>query len=291
MAVKSQASIDAGAGLALAGSRTQGTELATSAGGKNIAGTDIAEEFGNGGSTSNINLDDYHTGSGGLVPAGTAGVAGAAGATKRFQNYVGVGAIGIDSSWTMPNWDGIEYAFGGLNTFTQAFMQIFFYHESANNRIRVDYSSGTSAALATTYTSYVNYIGLSGATWSARYNVVSQAVYGDAASGSCHGAYSAGPTPVYDGENSGTFYTFTTGRQFFWMAQANPNQNCQGSAQVLGSFDYTSRVGGSGLASFELKAVLGGTTYTSKSDINTPALIQNQFALSASTSGLPILPV
>ena len=40
MAVKSQASIDAGAGLALAGSRQQGVELATSAGGKNIAGTD-----------------------------------------------------------------------------------------------------------------------------------------------------------------------------------------------------------------------------------------------------------
>jgi hypothetical protein len=204
---------------------------------------------------------------------------------------VGAASTGIDSSWTMPNWDGIETAYGGLNTFTQAFLQIHFYHESSNNRIRIDYSSGTSAAFAPVYSVYVNYTGLSSATWSARYNVVSQSVFNDAASPSCHGAYSAGPTPVYDGENSGTFYTFTTGRQFFWMAQANPNHPCQGSAQVSGSFDYTSRVGGSGLAAFELKAVLGGTTYTSKSDINTPNLIQNQLILSASTSGLPILPV
>ena len=290
MAVKSQANIDAGAALALAGSRQQGVELATSAGGKNIAGTDICEEFGHGGSGtgSNINLGSYHTGSGGLVPSGTANVAASAGATKRFQNYVGTANTSIDSSWTMNNLNFNRNIFTGANIFSQAFGYVYFSRDTSNNRIRVAYGSGTSAAFATQYIEYINYVNLGSATWTARYNVVSQAVSGDAAT-SCHGLAS-GPTPVYDGYNSGTYYTIPTSGYLtlFWLAQANPNSpQCASLANVTGQFEYSTRSGGSGIPAFQVKATSGGVDYISSSDIGSSPSVRTSIALTASTNGTP----
>lgn len=290
MAVKSQANIDAGAGLALAGSRQKGVELATSAAGTNIAGTDICEEFGHSGSGvgSDINIGSYHTGSGGLVPAGTANVAASASATKRFQNYVGTANTSIDSTFNLPNLNFTQNIFTGANIFSQAFAYVYFSRDTANNRIRVTYGSGTSAAYAIQYIEYINYVNLGSATWTARYNVVSQAVGNDAASTSCHGL-AQGPTPVYDGYNSGTFYTIPTSGYltFWWLAQANPNTPpCQSLSNVLGNFDYQTRVGGSGLAPFEVKASLSGTDYVSKADFSDP-LIRTSISLIASTNGTP----
>ena len=293
MAVKSQANIDSGAALALAGSRQQGVELATSAGGKNIAGTDICEEFGHGGSGtgSNINLGSYHTGSGGLVPSGTANVAASAGATKRFQNYVGTANTSIDSSWTMNSFNANRNIFTGNNIFSEAFAYVYFSRVNSGtyaNTIRVTYGSGTSANYATQYNEFINYTNLGSATWTARYNVVSMATSGDASNPSCHGSYTAGPTPVSDGYNSGTFYTIPAAGflQFWWLARANPNTPCSHLANVLGNFDYQNRVGGSGLAPFEVKASLGGTDYVSKVNFSDP-LIRTVIQLVASTNATP----
>lgn len=294
MAVKSQENIDAGAGLALAGSRKKGDELATSATGTNIAGTDICEEFGHPGSDqtavgSNINIGSYHTGDGGLVPAGTANVAASASATKRFQHYVGTANTSIDSTFALPNLNFTQNIFTGANIFSQAFAYVYFSRDTANNRIRVTYGSGTSANYALQYNTYIYYVNLGSATWTARYNVVSQAVGNDAANASCHGSYTQGPTPVYDGYNSGTFYTIPTAGYltFWWLAQANPNSPpCGSLANVLGSFDYQTRVGGSGLAPFEVKAVSGGTPYVSRADFSDP-LIRTSISLIASTNGTP----
>ena len=136
---------------------------------------------------------------------------------------------------------------------------------------------------------YINYVNLGSATWTARYNVVSQAVGNDAASTSCHGL-AQGPTPTYDGYNSGTFYTIPTSGYltFWWLAQANPNNPpCNSLANVLGTFDYQNRVGGSGLAAFEVKASSGGTDYVSKSNFGSAADIRASISLVASTNGTP----
>ena len=230
MAVKTQ---QAGIGLALAGSREKGVELATSAAGTNISGTDICEEFGHSGSGvgSDINIGSYHTGSGGLVPAAgnTSGlIAGASNAEKQFSDYFGGAAISAPTTFGIDRiyWNTIQSTFSGTNIFSEAFFFMQFQHLSAQNKIRVGYASGTSASPTTTQFVDYNYVGLSSATWQVRYNVISQTRTQDsvpAQSGCFQGTF--GATPVQDGYTSGTYYTLSGSNTitFGWMAYANPN--------------------------------------------------------------------
>ncbi len=298
MAVKSQADIDNGAGLALAGSRQKGVELATSAGGTNIAGTDICEEFGHSGSGvgSNINVGSYHTGSGGLVPAAgnTSGnIAGGAAGEKQFSDYIGGASISAPGTFALNELylnftQGIQ---GGEGQFAEAFAYVQFAHEAANNRIRIIYGSGTSAAPHQQQITYYNYVGLSSATWKARYNVTSQARGGDSA-GSCFQG-SQGALPVQDGYNSGTYYTLSGSSivSFWWMAYANPNTlgpSCQNSGTVVGEFVQANS--STNVYPFQLQGTLGSDTYNAYAvKANNPGQgqpfgSQGSIALSAGTN-------
>ena len=265
MAVKTQ---QAGIGLALAGSRQKGVELATSAAGTNITGTDICEEFGHSGSGvgSDINIGSYHTGSGGLVPAaGNASglIAGASNAEKQFSDYFGGGAISAPTTFAINrlSFNTIQSTFAGTNIFSEAFFFMQFQHLSAQNKIRIGYASGTSASPTTTQFVDYNYVGLSSATWQVRYNVTSQTRTQDsvpAQSGCFQGTF--GATPVQDGYNSGTYYTLSGSStiRFGWMAFANPNvPPCAGQGTVFGGFP---NVGATNKA-FEIKGTLGSDTF------------------------------
>jgi len=269
MAVKSQADINNGAGLALAGSRQKGEELATSAGGTNIAGTDICEEFGHSGSGvgSNINVGSYHTGSGGLVPAAgnTSGnIAGGASGEKQFSDYIGGAAISAPGTFALDELylNFTQAVAAGEGQFAEAFAYVQFSHEAANNRIRITYGSGTSASQHPQQITYYNYVGLSSATWKARYNVTSQARGGDS-KGDCFSGFQ-GATPVQDGYNSGTYYTLsgTSIVTFWWMAYANPNTfipKCQNQGTVIGQFAAANA--STNVYPFQLQGTLGSDTF------------------------------
>ena len=294
MAVKSQANIDAGAGLALAGSRQKGVELATSAAGTNIAGTDICEEFGHSGSGvgSDINVGSYHTGTGGLVPASgnTSGlVAGSAAGEKQFSDYIGGANVGAPTTWNVDRlyFSTTQTTFSGTNIFAEAFVYMQFRHDSTNNRIVITYGSGTSANYHTQVTELYNYIGLNSATWQVRYNVLGQSTSGDSSNPQCFQG-SHGPTPVSDGYNSGTYYTLSGSSTipFWWMAYANPNTSgpaCQGQGTVIGSFaDNPS----SNVYAFQLKATLGSDTFEAYPVYSDPlgGRISSGIGLSAGTN-------
>jgi hypothetical protein len=298
MAVKSQANIDAGAGLALAGSRQKGVELATSAAGTNISGTDICEEFGHSGSGtgSDINVGSYHTGTGGLVPAAgnTSGlIAGSAAGEKQFSDYIGGAAISAPTTFAINrgDWNTTQQTVAGTSIFAEAFIRMRFQHQPAANRIRIGYAAGTSAGPS--QLSFVNYeyVGLSGATWQVRYNVSSQSRSGDsvpAQAGCFQGSF--GPTPVQDGYNSGTYYTLSGSSviEFGWMAFANPNTFCQGAGTVVGQFaDNVS----SNIYAFQLKGTLGSDTFEAHAvydlGFGGGGRIQDVIALSAGTN-LPV---
>ena len=272
MAVKTQ---QAGIGLALAGSREKGVELATSAAGTNISGTDICEEFGHSGSGvgSDINIGSYHTGSGGLVPAAgnTSGlIAGASNAEKQFSDYFGGAAISAPTTFGINSlaFNTIQSTFSGTNIFSEAFFFIQFQHQPAANRIRIGYASGTSASPTTTQFVDYNYVGLSSATWQVRYNVTSLARSGDsvpAQSGCFQGTF--GATPVQDGYTSGTYYTLSGSStiRFGWMAFANPNvPPCQGQGTVFGGFPNA----GATNKAFEIKGTLGSDTFNAHAVYN-----------------------
>ena len=291
MAVKSQANIDAGAGLALAGSRQKGVELATSATGTNIAGTDICEEFGHSGSGtgSDINIGSYHTGSGGLVPTAgnTSGlIAASAPGEKQFSDYIGGAAISAPTTWTVDRlyFNPIQNTFSGTNIFSEAFVYMEFQHDASNNRIVITYGSGTSANYHTAVNVNYDYVGLSSATWQVRYNVTGQARSGDSANSQCFSG-SRGPTPVQDGYNSGTYYTLsgTSRIAFWWMAYANPNSFCQGQGSIIGGFNNNPS---SNVYAFQLKATLGSDTFEAYPVYSTPlgGNIGDAILLSAGTN-------
>ena len=269
MAVKNKQD---GIGLALAGSREKGVELATSAAGTNITGTDICEEFGHSGTGvgSNINLGSYHTdtSSGGLVPpaGNTSGlIAGGASGEKQFSDYFGGAAISAPTTFGINQlgFNTTQSTFSGTSIFSEAFFFIEFQHLSAQNKIRIAYASGTSAGPSTTYYTDYNYVGLSAATWQVRYNVTSLARSGDsvpAQSGCFQGSF--GATPVQDGYNSGTYYTLSGSQtiQFGWMAYANPNVNCSNAGTVIGAFTDSPSTNPPVYA-FEIKGTLGSDTF------------------------------
>ena len=288
MAVKTQQD---GIGLALAGSRQKGVELATSAAGTNISGTDICEEFGHSGSGvgSNINVGSYHTGTGGLVPAAgnTSGlIAGASNAEKQFSDYFGGAAISAPTTFGISRlyFNTTQSTFSGTNIFAEAFFFMQFQHQPSANRIRIGYASGTSAGPTTTQFVNYNYVGLSSATWKVRYNVTSQSRTGDsvpAQAGCFQGSF--GATPVQDGYNSGTYYTLSGSSivKFGWMAYANPNVFCNNGGTVIGGFP---NVGATNKA-FEIQGTLGSDTFNAHAvDSDLGGEISGNIALAAGTN-------
>ena len=232
-----------GSPLALAGSRKKGTEATTTAGGIDITGTDITEEFGHKGSDqavvgTNIKLGDYIRGD--LVPDVSANSAikasKAGGSNLQMGNYYeGVDTF-MDSSFNTPLWQ-TTLSHNATFGFPEAWCYMQFLVAPANNQINVTYAWGTSAAPGNYYTVYVDYSGLT--AFQVRYNATSQNRVQDAAGNCFQGAW--GATPVQDGYNAGTYYSLNSAKLFGWMAKANPNQPpCNGFARVEATIGTTS---------------------------------------------------
>ena len=130
-------------------------------------------------------------------------------------------APALQSSFTISNWDHINSRTAGGGIATEAFAQVSFSYQPANDRIDVSYSGGTNAAMATTYHTYIDTSGCTNITSiECQYNVSSQSVSGNTNAA----GYSFGPLPSSDGYNSGTYYsvpTSTGARQFGWMAKSS----------------------------------------------------------------------
>ena len=148
-----------------------------------------------------------------------------------------------------------------------AYAQIGFQHDSSNNRIRIQYYSGTNAALMTVYYHEITYIGLGSATWTCNYE------YPDRTT--TIATFTAGngnPSAVHPNTQTGgnlaenTYHSIpTSGYRFFYhQATANySNTNDNGRALVGDGADlFTS---GQNAVRFNVKATLNGTDYTVQS--------------------------
>jgi len=130
-------------------------------------------------------------------------------------------APALQSSFSISGWNIVQSRDTGDGNLAEAFAQITFSNDVANDRIDVAYAGGTNAAVATVYHTYIDTSGLTNITSiECQYNVQSQSC-----SGYCTvSGYSAGPLPSSDGYNSGTYYSVPNspgGRQFMWAAKTN----------------------------------------------------------------------
>lgn len=258
MAVK-----DSGNPLALAGSRIKGTDATTTAGGIDITGNDICEEFGHKGSDqtvagTNIKLGDYIRGD--LVPDVTQNsTIKAAKNNLQMSHYYGGVDTYMDSTFNTPFWQ-TTLSHNATAGFPESWCYMQFLVAPATNQIKVTYAWGTSAAPGNYYDVYVDYAGLS--AFQVRYNATSQSRTQDAA-GSCYqGTF--GATPVQDGYNAGTYYSLSSPIFFGWMAKANPNKPpCEGNARV----DAT--LGTSSLSAFQIQGAPTATDLTNGTNVFT----------------------
>ena len=259
MAVK-----DSGNPLALAGSGIKGTDATTTAGGVDITGNDICEEFGHKGSDqtvqgTNIKLGDYIRGD--LVPDVTQNstIKAAKNNLQISHYYAGVDTF-MDSSFTTPFWQ-TTLSHNATSGFPETWCYMQFLNATASNQIRVDYAWGTSAAPGNYYTVYVDYAGLS--AFQVRYNATSQSRFFDSA-GSCYqGAF--GALPVQDGYNAGTYYSLSSPILFGWMAKANPNKPpCSGQARTEATLGTTA-----GLSAFQIQGAPTATDLTNGTNVFT----------------------
>ena len=124
-------------------------------------------------------------------------------------------APALQSSFLISQWDHIQIRTTTFGAAAEAFAQVAFSNDTANDRIDVSYSGGTNAALATTYHTYIDTSGCTNITsMQCQYNVSSQSGPGSPS------GYTFGPTPADDGYASGTYYDIPTGvRRFGWMAK------------------------------------------------------------------------
>jgi len=274
MAVKSS-----GNPLALSGSRIKGTDATTTAGGIDITGNDIAEEFGHKGSDqtvagTDIKLGDYIRGD--LVPDVTQNSAIKASKTSgshlQMSNYYeGVDTF-MDSSFSTPYWTTL-LSHNATSGFPEAWCYMQFLVSPPTNQIRVDYAHGTSAAPGTYRTVYVDYSGLS--AFQVRYNATSQSRQFDSAGNCYQGAY--GALPVQDGYNAGTYYSLNSPIFFGWMAKANPNPGCDGNARTSA---FLGTAGG--LSAFQIQGAPTATDLTNGTNVFTSNW--------GGVSGIPNLP-
>jgi hypothetical protein len=120
--------------------------------------------------------------------------------------------------------------------------------DDSNNRIKIETYSGTAAAMATVYTNYINYTGMSGATFAVKYAVSGQNYSG-------HNG-SSDPNPAQAGYNSNQYYSLANNgsyHQFKWIAQRTQSGG-DGYALVT-ALDMV----------FTLKITIGGVDYTAAS--------------------------
>ena len=130
-------------------------------------------------------------------------------------------APALQGSFLISGWNHIQNRQTGNGNTAQAFAQVTFSNDVANDRIDVAYAGGTNAGMATVNHTYISTASLTNITSiECQYNVQSQSC-----SGYCTASgYSFGPTPTSDGYNSGTYYSVPNspgGRQFGWAAQTN----------------------------------------------------------------------
>tara|TARA_B110000285_G_scaffold190369_1_gene217576 strand:- start:257 stop:1186 length:930 start_codon:yes stop_codon:yes gene_type:complete len=130
-------------------------------------------------------------------------------------------APALQNSFLISGWNHIQNRQTENGNPAEAFAQVTFSNDVANDRIDVAFSGGTNAAFATVNHTYISTSGLTNITsMQAQYNVQSQSC-----SGYCTvSGYSFGPMPSSDGYNSGTYYSVPNspgGRQFGWVAKTN----------------------------------------------------------------------
>ena len=131
----------------------------------------------------------------------------------------GTSSSSMDPTFSLSNWDTFQIFDYGTN-FEQAWCYVKFNHDTSNNRVKVEYAHGTTQAMATVYTEYIDYTGMTGTiTPTCQYN-------GSFSASGITNQATFGPRPEDDGYNSGTYYSIPTGngvRTFGWMAANNPN--------------------------------------------------------------------
>jgi len=152
-----------------------------------------------------------------------------------------------------------------------AFAVIGARHTPANGYITLEFYSGTNAALATVYYQKLTYTGLSGATWSMKYEYpnTSSAITVFERYGTSETTYDEAKHPATSnggGYNEGTYYTIPTSggfRQFPWICTANyRGEPFTDNAQArLGFFSDQVQI--------TLKATLNGVDYTAASSTYT----------------------
>jgi len=133
---------------------------------------------------SNIDMNEIHVKVGGTanttVSMNDADVRGMAAPDTTYAGADGIStgnnstiAIGefrngehtsLDSFFGLSSWDTFNTDSVANNSFgtAQAFCQMAFKNDTANSRIEAVYYGGTTAAMATTYTSYIPYTGFTG---------------------------------------------------------------------------------------------------------------------------------
>ena len=181
-------------------------------------------------------------------------------ATALGFDEPGTASSTMDSSFSLLGWNTNENDFG--TSFEQAWCYCAFNHDSSNNRVKVEYASGNTQAMATVYTQYIDYTGMTGTiTVTAQYN-------GTFSTSGETGQATWGPRPQDDGYLSGTYYSVPTGggtRSFGWMAANNPNFS--NNSGVTGSFSAPA---------FRVKLVSNeGTFYSTGSWVANMALSVN----------------
>ena len=119
----------------------------------------------------------------------------------------------------------------------QAWASVSFEHQPASNRIKVGWWSATNDFSSATAFTYVNYTGLTNITSvQFQYNVSAQNCSGLCTASS----YSGGPTPSYDGYNSGTYYNGYV--RFWWAAYANSTTTSTTTGVAFNSSDPDFRI-------------------------------------------------
>ena len=148
-----------------------------------------------------------------------------------------------------------------------AYAQIGFQHDSSNNRIRIQYYSGTNASFMTVYYHEITYIGLGSATWTCNYEYPDRTTtIPTLTSGN------GNPEAVHPNTQTGgnlaenTYHSIPTSGYRFFYHQVTANYsgtNDNGNARLGDSADFLQT--GQNAVRFNVKATLSGTNYSVQS--------------------------
>jgi hypothetical protein len=187
------------------------------------------------GSTRSIDTAVSSVSSGSLHTLGTTGAISYTGGTappgesaqtntaptgmREFYGYAHT-SIGSWPSFEPSAWGTFATAYhlvGGYGD-AEGFASMTAIRDDSNNRIKIETYSGTAAAMATVYTNYINYTGMSGATFAVKYNQTGGTYSG-------HNGTSD-PNPAQAGYNVNQYYSLASNgsyHQFRWIAQRRSN--------------------------------------------------------------------